>query len=346
MLLIHRSDACLMQSHLQLSQQSFQDVLHALLPIDRQAEDIRAAYQHALGAQRKRFDDIHAVDWNALVQHYLISSRRPLLSATVSGSAHPLILLADAYDLANANVAVEALAMLAIDYNPLHKLLDASVQSNPVKSSVLDTLARIRTDERFDGLFDTPGVRNTSIVLKSKPAATAVLEYLNALTIRTPAEALNELAIAAALLLCATDDVEPSGKREFDMYLTHQLTFVWSARVLVLALPPTATKLLLRAAWLMMILTSITQLRPVIVPTRLTRSSLADKEAAAEWTRLTAVALNSTTGLDDPHYTKVIQTLREFAMLWPEDEGLFLGACVLFEREWVGWKGFDAVTEH
>ncbi|KAK5736040.1 hypothetical protein LTR17_007711 [Elasticomyces elasticus] len=242
-------------------------------------------------------------------------------------------------------VAVEALAMLAVDYNPLHRLLDASAKTPVKQTSALATLERIRTDDRFDGLFSTSGVGNTMAILGSEDARKAVLEHFNSYIVPSEPDetnkALLELAEAAVLLLAAVD--APKTKHEFDIYLTHQHTFVWSIRVLIAALPLTATRTLFRAAWLMMVLTYITQLRPEIVKDRITQPLIASPQAGVEWERLKSAALENT---EDPHYTKVIRTLWEFATLWPHNEALFLDACVIFERDFAGWKGFDIRSEH
>ncbi|KAK5133629.1 hypothetical protein LTR08_007577 [Meristemomyces frigidus] len=301
------------------------------------------AYEHAfLIYFDQRLKELNG-DWKALMQYYLLSSSKPLLSGTVGGFAHPLILFADAIDLASPKVVVEALAMLAVDYNQLHLLLDKSATPPIEATPVLDLLERIRIDTRFDGLLHTPGVGDTTTILKSETARNAALEHLDsyAATSNSASKALLELALTATLLLCAVDP--PNGKHEFDMYLTHQLTFVWSIRVLIAALPSTATHNLLRAVWLMMVLTYITQLRPPIVHKRVSQTALPPRITDAEWKRLKSVALGNT---HDPHYTKVIRTLGEFATLWPENEALFLNACILFEHDFAGWKGFDVAPEH
>ncbi|KAK5736626.1 hypothetical protein LTR17_007283 [Elasticomyces elasticus] len=301
-------------------------------------------YEHAfLVYFDQRLQDFSG-DWKALMQEYLLGERA-LLSGVVGGFAHPLILFADAIDLASPKVAVEALAMLAVDYNPLHRILDASAKTPVKQTSALATLERIGTDDRFDGLFSTSGVGNTMAILGSEDARNAVLEHFNSYIVPSEPDetntALLELAEAAILLLAAVD--APKSKHEFDIYLTHQLTFVWSIRVLIAALPSTATRTLFRAAWLMMVLTYITQLRPKIVKDRITRPLIAPPQTGAEWERLKSAALENT---EDPHYTKVIRTLWEFATLWPHNEALFLNACVVFERDFAGWKGFDIRPEH
>lgn len=74
------------------------------------------SYQHAfLEFFDRRLTDFKG-EWNALVTHYLVDSDKPLLSGTVGGFGHPLILFADAFELASPKLAVEALALTAVDY--------------------------------------------------------------------------------------------------------------------------------------------------------------------------------------------------------------------------------------
>lgn len=202
----------------------------------------------------------------------------------VGGFAHPIILFADAFNLAIADIAVEALAMLAVDDNPLHKILDAPHQAPGRALPALEILDRAREDPRFDNLFDSPGVGNTGIVLRSSTARAALLEHFHTFDIGCPdnaSEKLNELAKAAVLLLVAVNP--PGTKYGIDQYLAHQITFVWSARVLIPILSPAAMQTLLRAVWLIMLLRHITQLRPKIVPARLGGGSLPVDGPSEEW---------------------------------------------------------------
>ena len=252
-------------------------------------------------------------DWKALVRHYLVDCEKPLLSGTVGGFGHPLILFADAFDAASSQLAVEALALTAVDYNPLHMILDAPNKPIDTALGALDVLENIRTDVRLDGLLTAPGVGNTMVVLKSEQARSVVMEYFRSFNtaISTREEAndfVHQLTHAAIMLLIAV--YEPGSPHKFDFYLTHQLTFCWSLRILIPELPEKALPVLVGTAWLLMVLTYITQLRPLIVSSRISETAVDSDTAAAEWERLKLVALDSAheRGMD-PHYVKVIRTL-------------------------------------
>jgi len=70
----------------------------------------------------------------------------------------------DAFEMASADVAVEALALAALDYNSLAKVvaLDQSPEGyKPNASGALATVQRMRDDVRLAGMFTSPGVQNT-----------------------------------------------------------------------------------------------------------------------------------------------------------------------------------------
>ena len=300
-------------------------------------------YQHAfLVYFDRRLSDFNG-DWKALLVQYLLEGDKPLLSGTIGGFAHPLILLSDAIELADAKLAVEALALTAVDYNPLHALLEAPLKPAATTIPALDVLQNIKSDSRFDGLLDDPGVGNTNVILKSAEARSALVEHFNSFNYvadspEKAAEITHELTRVAILLLVA---IYPPGKHDFDFYLTHQLTFAWCLRILIPALPTEATPVLLREVWLLMVLTYLTQLRPAIDTKKVSSVTVKPEAVAGEWDRLNEVGLGASKDKGmDPHFVKVIRNLREDALLWPEDEMMFLSASILFESEFSGWGGF------
>jgi len=101
-------------------------------------------------------------------------------------ACHPLIHLAYAYELNNVEVATEALAVSCVDRDFLYKYVDAkqkykafSKSTSPVSQSkaILEILDMMRTDKRFDGLFESPGYWNLPILFASREET--VLEYFN-----------------------------------------------------------------------------------------------------------------------------------------------------------------------
>lgn len=343
-------------------QQTYDVVAPSLIPyklIDDSIQTEEDLFQH-LGDQKyqrafveffdRRLLDFHG-DWRGLVRYYLYDNSKPMLEGLVGGFAHPLILLADAVDVRSAQVAVEALALTAYDWNALHAFVDAqsSGRKPEEERTVLEVLEDVREDNRFDGMFEKPGVTNTMLVLQKSEIREVFQEYLGAInvTAETPgdiARVLQELIHAAILLLCTVhkssscQQLEP---HKFDFYLTHQLTFCWCVQTLLPLVGPEASSKLLKVAWLMMLLTLITQLRPKMKPEVLASTPLPTADRSTTWARLTDIAIGATKDKGmDPHFVKVIRTLKEFAQSWPEQEETFLSACVRFEGEFSGWTGF------
>jgi hypothetical protein len=151
-------------------------------------------------------------DWKRVVQRYVIEGDEPLLTGMISGgivsvqlrltdlACHPLIHLAYAYELNNVEVATEglspttwlmiALAVACIDRDFLYKYVDAKQKYKtftrsptptiPTKT-LIDILNMMRSDTRFDGLFESPGYWNLPILFASREET--VLEYFNLWTV-------------------------------------------------------------------------------------------------------------------------------------------------------------------
>jgi len=161
---------------------------------------------------------------------------------------------------------------------------------------------------------------------------------------------LQELTHAAILLLCAV--LKPclsSGElrpQKFDVYLTHQLAFCWCIETLIPFVGPGASPKLLRMAWLMMLLTYINQLRPKMKPEVLASTPLPTIEWPSTWVKMTDAAIGATKDKSmDPHFVKVVRTLKDFAQSWRKHERMFLQACARFDDEFAGWTGFGEERE-
>lgn len=212
----------------------------------------------------------------------------------------------DAFELASANVAVEALALTAVDYNPLAKIIDlhqATQHGKRGASNALAILHKMHYDPRFAGAFPSPGVQNTATILRSESLRKVVLEYFEALDFSDNSEEavendLHELTTVAVLLLSTIyrHDGPPAElqNHHFDFYLTHQMTFCWSLRVLVPVFPAAARARLFRSVWLLMVLAYLHQQLPCIQPEILHQTPLPDGPTATEWRRLRETALGST----------------------------------------------------
>lgn len=103
-------------------------------------------------------------DWPVLVARYLLSGEAPLVKSLTGDLCHPLIHLAYAYELRNAELATDALTYCAVHYDPQTQVYldDRALSSSkegdaPTASSPLEVLANIRADARLEGFPPGPG---------------------------------------------------------------------------------------------------------------------------------------------------------------------------------------------
>jgi len=203
-----------------------------------------------------------------------------------------LIHLAYAYELNNVEVATEgpipirallmvALAVACIDRDFLYKYVDAkqkykafsrSTTPTPTKS-LLDILNSMRTDTRFDGLFESPGYWNLPILFASREEV--ILEYFNLWTVTRAESNLEELFDISILLLAATTPAPsyPSSEKtatstshntHFDFFLLHLLLSAHAIRILFKNLPYTTHNIMLEAQFLATISYYVSELRPQV----------------------------------------------------------------------------------
>jgi hypothetical protein len=232
-----------------------------------------------------------------------------------------------------------------------------SVPTPLTKSSALEVLHQIRSDTRFDHLLAKPGVQNTLTALSSEVSRVAIFGYIQAFDL-SPSISQEELIARhmeltklSVLLLStthkirSTNDTAAIATHKFDFYLTHMLTLSSALRVLLPVFSLKHAHVLIKAQWLLMVITYITQLRPLIKPEILgTNANVKLDRGNAEWERLTSVALgrDKERGMD-PHFVKVIRSLRDFASMW--EDPYYLIAATRFETEFGGWTGFGVEEE-
>lgn len=179
---------------------------------------------------------------------------------------HPLIHLGYAYEMNNREIAMEALGLTAVQYNFLHKYLDdpSHTKPSPIASAPpAELLARLAADERFDGLFATPGYDNIERLFAKHEAL--VLEYWNAWAVgdgdvTAQFRAAQEAAVA---LLVAT--VAP-GTHAYNFFVVHLLTTSHALRVLLPVVPARFHAALVRGWWLLVLAVYAAQLRPAVDP--------------------------------------------------------------------------------
>jgi hypothetical protein len=180
--------------------------------------------------------------------------------------AHPLIHLGYAYELDSKTVAIEALALGACFYSPLHKYIDDPKYTKPSphgraaghESNLLDLLSQVRQDKRFDGLYDG---RTGDITKVLEEREEAFLEHWNGWEITAPTEQFEEAQSVAMAILIKTS---PPEQGKFDFFFVHVLTSSHAVRILLPLIPTKFHVNLLRQWWLFTLAVYIAQTRPEI----------------------------------------------------------------------------------
>lgn len=189
---------------------------------------------------------------------------------------------------------MEALAMAATCYSPLHKYIDDVAYSKEPSystTSPLDILHKIHHDTRLDGLFDKKGPDNIESLFHSHEYI--VLEYWNAWVITDPNKQFEESQEAAVALLLKT--IEP-GTHAYDFFLVHLLTSSHAIRILLPLIPKKFHISLVRQWWLLTISVYIAQLRPNI------HDDL-DEKPTKQWNYIERMAISGP-WCKDAHYVK------------------------------------------
>jgi hypothetical protein len=175
---------------------------------------------------------------------------------------HPLIHLGYAYEFSSREVGMEALAIVASEYNFLHKYTDDTSYTQPsayTSTSPLEILQKISTDARFDNLFTHKGSSNLGPLFEQHESL--VLEYWNAWTLSDPLKQFQDSQDAAVALLTAT---VAAGAADYDFFLVHVLTTSHAVRILLPFIPAKFHIGVVRQWWLLTIAVYICQLRPRI----------------------------------------------------------------------------------
>ncbi|KAL5121213.1 hypothetical protein ACEQ8H_000681 [Pleosporales sp. CAS-2024a] len=272
-----------------------------------------------------------------LLDEYLFGGKEPLINGMISGLAHPLIHLGYAYELKFKTVAIEALALGACFYSPLHKYLDDSQYTKPsnvhddggAKTKLGKLLDAVRVDQRFDGLYEHA---SGDIFKVFEQREEALLEYWNAWTMTTnPTSQFQEAQwLAAALVLTCSED-----EHDFSFFFVHVLTSSHAVRILLPLVPAKFHVSLLRQWWLFTLAVYIAQTRPVLARGRMEGYDVKDKT----WNYVVHKALEGEHATD-AHYVKALRSLKTCAETWGDENKDYLRAAVRFADEFRGWGGF------
>ncbi|EAW09388.1 questin oxidase family protein [Aspergillus clavatus NRRL 1] len=273
-------------------------------------------------------------DWKQVLTHYLYSGREPLFSSLVSDLGHPLIHLGYAFEMSSREVAMEALGLAATCYSDIHKYFDdpsySKAEASYHSTSMFEVLSKVRADQRFNGLFATPGDNNLDTLFRHHEAA--LLDHWNAWKIENPVEQFRESQELAAALLVATHQ---DSTDKYDFFLVHILTTSHAVRILLPFVPGRFQIPLVRQWWLLTLAVYIAQLRPEIDLDRIRNYDLKGRDW--KWAANQAVTTEHST---DAHYVKAIRALREAATTWGDSDEFYLKAAAKFAEEFDGWGGF------
>lgn len=275
----------------------------------------------------------HDYDWKAVARHFLFEGEAPLINCVITGVGHPLIHLGYAFEFNNKEIAMEALALTAIEYNFHHKYSDDPSYTKPSDnptSSVFTVLERIGNDKRFDGIFKEKGGGNSTYILENHEDL--VLEHWNSWVIDDPLKQFEESQTAAVSMLV---DTVAAGQDDYDFFLVHILTTSHAVRILLPFVPKKFHVCIVRQWFLIAIAVYIGQMRP-----KLDRQPV--KETTDETKGWKYVVNKATTGhyATDSHYVKGLRAMKEAASTWGDADGCLLSSAVRFADEFSGWHGF------
>ncbi|KAI8939973.1 hypothetical protein NX059_003697 [Plenodomus lindquistii] len=287
-------------------------------------------------------------DLSALLQEFLLGGKEPLINTLVSGLAHPLIHLGYAYELQSKTVAIEALALGACFYSPLHKYIDDPSYTKPSPHSVpgeatdlLDLLQKVRNDKRFDTLYDH---RSGDISKVFEEREEVFLEYWNAWEIVDPKAQFHAAQQVAVAFVTGTGNAAPEDHTTFDFFFVHVLTSSHAIRILLPLVPAKFHVSLLRQWWLFALAVYIAQTRPEI---EVSESAQQERVEDKRWKYVVHKALDGEWS-KDAHYVKALRAMKVAEETWEtpgEESRYWLDAAVKFADGFEGWGGFGIEGE-
>ncbi|GKT83074.1 MGS207 protein [Colletotrichum tofieldiae] len=253
-------------------------------------------------------------DWKKVVDKYMFTGEEPWSTdslvavrtarrtdtlvhlLTPHEVGHPLIHLGYAYEMNSKEIAIEALALAATQYNFFHKYLDEKSYSRPSpfsSKSIFELTDKLAGDKRFDGLFKEPALENLDVLFEKHE--NLVLEYWNAWTITDPVKQFEESQELAVALLVATI---PPGTHGYNFFTVHLLTTSHAVRILLPFIPAKFHIDLVREWWMLVLAVYISLLRPKIDP-----DNVETDLKGRHWGHVEHEALNSQWATDS-HYVK------------------------------------------
>lgn len=293
-------------------------------------------------------------DWRALVNEYLLSGEKPLVKSLTGDLSHPLIHLAYAYELRNAELATDALTYCAVHYDPqTHVYLDERATTSakntaPSSSSPLEVLANIHVDARLNGFPPGPGREHFAPLFKQH--RDVVLEHWRSWQPSAGTSSTADFCDAFDACIILLIGTVPDGGK-YDFILLHALTGCHALRVLLPELPEQYHAALFNQWWLSTIMVYITQGRPAIDDLHFRDYHLDDGKG---WSVPIELATESLAGFD-AHYVKVIRAIKAASDLRsqvtgpdgsaPDSGEWYLKAATRFAKNFRSYEGFGPADE-
>ncbi|KAK4131459.1 hypothetical protein BT67DRAFT_444700 [Trichocladium antarcticum] len=280
----------------------------------------------------------------ALAISHLFTGDKPLIYGLFSGVGQPLAALSDGIELRTAILVVESLTLSAVDWmEPMYELMTHPELARPSRGflSPGDIIGRVAHDGRFSGVMKGgPGFQGVPNVFASPNAKAALVEYVGLLDCRNLTVLLQQLSALSVVMSCAT---HKPGQPAFDYYLGHLPTCINSTRIILDNLVEDGDHriLVVRGVWLLMLLTYITQLRPVMDEKLLVAKDLADEENG--WETMYEVFRGEVVvegKLRDLEFLRALRSLWELSRVCRGVHGnLYFHAAWKLVSEWTAWAG-------
>lgn len=275
----------------------------------------------------------------------LDSGSEPLLYGFFSGVGRPLSLLADGIELQATILVMESLTLSAVNWMERFGDLLTAPETPEASTNYLspeDILGRAGHDGRFSGVMKTgPGFHGLSHVFLHPGAKTAIMEYMQCLDTRDLWLLVQQISAVSVLLLSATHKPKQPA---FDMYLARLPTCVYSTRVILQnwVADKEQQLLLVRGLWLLVVLTYVTQLRPIIDGKLMVSEELGCEDASWEvvFGELESGAGGVKDEIEDVDLLRALRSLRELSKVYEGVHGkLYLHAAWKLMKQWAGWTG-------
>ncbi|CAK7564027.1 MAG: hypothetical protein SEPTF4163_001910 [Sporothrix epigloea] len=270
------------------------------------------------------------------------ADNHPLLHSLISGLGHPLIHLAYAFEMDSRVLAMEALGMSAVTYNPAFAKkfgLNEECLLRPVPSSLqglsLQALVnRVAQDQRFAAV--APGRMSAESVLLAAPSTdveAALLEYWHAWDLSGGSDKnllprMREAQDVAVAMLIAS--VKP-GTHSYNFFLCHVLTTSHAVRVLLPEIPAAMHASILRQWWLLTLAVYVSVGRPAVDP-----DNVPTDRKGKGWAYVEQQAVSSRWSTD-AHYIQTIRSIKEATRTWGDVRDNYLNAVIWFVDDFAGW---------